>query len=72
MKASDNLDDAIKRMEFQEEWATRLDKLPMSRRAFCIKHGISTSVLCRFEKLQMAAEWPWINRMESYLKQEGV
>lgn len=72
MKSSEKLDDAIERMNIQETWTERLDKLTKSRRAFCKDHSIDTSVLCRFEKLNMAAGWVWINRMENALKAEGV
>lgn len=72
MNSADKLDDAIERMNIQETWSERLNKMEMSRRAFCIKHGIDTTVLCRFEKLGMAAGWKWVNRMEEALKSEGV
>lgn len=72
MRASDSLDDAIERMNIQETWSERLDKIGKSRRAFCKDHNIDVSVLCRFEKLRMAAGWAWVNRMENALKAEGV
>lgn len=72
MNVTTRIDDAIERIELQEAWADRLNNLDMSRRAFCMKHGINVTVLCRYEKLKMAAGWEWINRMESALKSEGV
>lgn len=72
MKASEALDDAIKRMELQEMWSERLDNLNFSRAAFCERYGLNTSVLCRYEKLGMAAGWEWVNKMEKALKSEGV
>lgn len=72
MNVTTRIDDAIERIEIQESWVDRLNKLGMSRRAFCMKYGINVSVLCRYEKLKMAAGWEWINRMESALKSEGV
>lgn len=72
MRASDSLDDAIERMNIQETWSERLDKMNRSRRSFCKDHNIDVSVLCRFERLKMAAGWVWINRMENALKAEGV
>lgn len=72
MKVTERIDDAVERIDIQETWASRLDKLDMSRRAFGIKHDINLSVLCRYEKLRMAAGWEWINKMENALKSEGV
>lgn len=72
MKPAQKLEDAVERLNIQKTWKERLDHFPKSRRAFCQKHNINPSVLCRFEKLRMAAGWAWINRVEGALKSEGL
>lgn len=71
-KAEKEFQDRAERLEIQKTWYDRLSKLETSRASFCVKHGLNQSVVCRLAKLDMAAEWETIKKVENALKAENL
>lgn len=71
-RAEKEFHDRAERLEIQKTWYNRLDKLDTSRAAFCVKHGLNQSIVCRLAKLDMAAEWETIKKIENAMKKEGI
>lgn len=72
MYAYKRLEEQNRRMDIQKTWRARFSLLPNSRRDFCIKHDIDTSIITRLINLQMAAGDAWIEKVEKALKDEGL
>lgn len=71
MKAADYVQDQVNRMELQKTWSERLDKIMGGNRtAFCERYDLNNVILCRYERLNIAAGWDAINKIEKAIKKE--